>query len=45
VLKNLRERNIVEFRHGVITVLDWEGLQEAGEFDPAYLHLKTERVA
>jgi len=45
VLKNLREQNIVEFRHGVITVLDWEGLQEAGEFDPAYLHLKTERVA
>jgi hypothetical protein len=24
-----------------IVVLDWEGLTAAGEFDPAYLHLKT----
>ena len=45
VLKELREHGIVEFRHGLITVLDWEALQDAGEFDPAYLHLKTARAA
>jgi hypothetical protein len=25
-----------------LTVLDWDGLKTAGEFDPAYLHLDRE---
>ena len=45
VLKELREQGVVEFRRGTITVLDWEALQEAGEFDPTYLHLRTDRAA
>jgi len=45
VLKDLREGGVVDFRRGVITVLNWEGLQTAGEFDPAYLHLRTDRAA
>jgi hypothetical protein len=24
---------------GSLKVLDWDGLKEAGEFDPTYLHL------
>jgi CRP-like cAMP-binding protein len=45
ILKDLREDGLVEFRRGVVNVLNWEGLQEAGEFDSAYLHLRTDRVA
>jgi hypothetical protein len=26
-------------------VLDWEGLKEAAEFDPTYLHLETDEAA
>jgi hypothetical protein len=26
-------------RGGTLTVLDWTGLRQAGEFDPAYLQL------
>jgi hypothetical protein len=26
-------------RGSVLTVKDWAGLKQAGEFDPAYLHL------
>ena len=29
---------------GFVTGLDWERLREAGEFDPAYLHLRKEAV-
>ena len=39
VLKELRERNLVEFRGGRVSILDRDGLAEIGEFDPAYLYL------
>jgi len=29
-------------RNGSLAVLDWDGLKEAGEFDPTYLHLRQE---
>jgi hypothetical protein len=29
-------------RNGSVTVLDWDRLKEAGEFDPTYLHLRQE---
>lgn len=39
VLQDLRKAKLISLNGGSLTVLDWEGLQEAGEFDPTYLHL------
>ncbi len=38
-LQDLRGENLVRFERGKLTVLDWNGLVQAGEFDPTYLHL------
>ena len=38
-LQELRGDGLVELRSGSLTALDWEGLKQAGEFDPLYLHL------
>jgi CRP-like cAMP-binding protein len=40
-LKELRAAGLVEIGRGKLTVPDWPGLKEAGEFDAAYLHLRT----
>lgn len=39
VLQELRGENLIVLRGRTLTVLDWDGLQRAGEFDPTYLHL------
>lgn len=39
VLRDLRERKLVEFRSGRVTLLDLAGLRSLAEFDPAYLYL------
>lgn len=39
VLKELRERSLVEFRSGRVTIRDLAGLRRVAEFDPAYLYL------
>jgi CRP-like cAMP-binding protein len=39
MLRQLRERGLVEFRQGLVRILDWDGLRDHGEFDPAYLYL------
>jgi CRP-like cAMP-binding protein len=39
VLKELRERGLVEFRGGRVTISDPAGLRSVAEFDPAYLYL------
>jgi CRP-like cAMP-binding protein len=39
VLQQLRGQGLLSFNWGELTVMDWPGLQAAGEFDPAYLHL------
>ena len=39
-LKELRERGLVEFRSGRVNILNWEGLVQIAEFDPAYLYLE-----
>lgn len=39
-LKELRERNLVEFRSGRVIINDLAGLRELAEFDPAYLYLE-----
>jgi CRP-like cAMP-binding protein len=40
-MRALREAGLVATEGRRLVVLDWEVLQSAGEFDPAYLHLKT----
>jgi CRP-like cAMP-binding protein len=37
----LRSGGLLDFRSGKLTVTNWDGLVEAAEFDPAYLHLRT----
>jgi len=39
VLRELRERRLVEFRSGRVTLFDLAGLRGIAEFDPAYLYL------
>ena len=41
-LQKLRETGAVEVRGASLTVKDWDALQELGEFDPTYLHLRKE---
>ena len=38
-LRSLREEGLADLRHKTLQILDWEGLVDAGEFDPAYLQL------
>jgi CRP-like cAMP-binding protein len=38
-VRALREAGLVEVSGGVVRIFDWEGLQSAGDFDPAYLTL------
>lgn len=40
VLKELRERGLVEFRSGRVAIGDLAGLEQVAEFDPAYLYLE-----
>lgn len=39
VLRELRERGLITFGAGRLTVHDWPALTEAAGFDPTYLHL------
>jgi CRP-like cAMP-binding protein len=39
-MKELRRLGLIATNGKVHGILDWEMLQEAGDFDPAYLHLK-----
>jgi CRP-like cAMP-binding protein len=39
VLRELRERGLVDFRGGQVTIQDLPGLEQAAEFDPSYLYL------
>jgi CRP-like cAMP-binding protein len=41
-LQELRRDRIIATRDGMLVVESWEALQEAGEFDPTYLHLRKE---
>lgn len=41
VLRELREADLVTWHQGVVTILDWEGLLAAAEFDASYLNLVT----
>jgi len=39
-LKELRERGLVQFKGGRVTIHDWDRLARVGEFDPAYLYVE-----
>lgn len=41
-LQELRGDGLIELRGGSLMILNWDRLTTAGEFDPAYLHLKGE---
>jgi CRP-like cAMP-binding protein len=38
-LQNLRKKGLIQFEKFVLKVVDWDGLQEHGDFDPTYLNL------
>ena len=39
MLRKLREQNLVEFRQGLVRIIDWPALKAFAEFDPRYLFL------
>jgi CRP-like cAMP-binding protein len=41
-LQALRLDRLITLGSGTLTILDWEGLRQAGDFDPTYLHLREE---
>ena len=41
VLKELRGDSLIATPGRFVSILDWEGLQSAGELDPMYLHLRA----
>jgi CRP-like cAMP-binding protein len=43
-LQELRSSGLITLDRKTLTIHDWEGLQAAGQFDPAYLHLKPGRL-
>jgi CRP-like cAMP-binding protein len=43
-LKELREKQLVQFKGGRVTILDWGGLAGIAEFDPSYLFLEKQRM-
>jgi CRP-like cAMP-binding protein len=40
MLKELREGDLVTFRNGVVSIVDWDGLKALAEFNPSYLYLE-----
>ena len=42
---NLRAEGLIRLEGRALTVLDWEGLKEAGDFEPTYLHLENREAA
>jgi CRP-like cAMP-binding protein len=44
-LQALRGEGLIALKNGTLEVLDWKGLQQAGDFDPAYLHLPPGKSA
>ncbi|HYE46311.1 MAG TPA: Crp/Fnr family transcriptional regulator [Caulobacter sp.] len=43
-LMALRSMGILEWKSGQVTILDWDGLADVAEFDPAYLRLRRDPV-
>jgi len=45
VLQQMRADGLIETKGTQVKVPDWDRLKQAGEFDPAYLHLEQEDTA
>jgi hypothetical protein len=45
MLQDLRGAGLITLMGGSLVVPDWEGLKQAGEFDPTYLHLTRGEAA
>jgi CRP-like cAMP-binding protein len=43
--QEIRKAGLITLRGATLKVLDWDGLQKAGEFDPTYLHLEKPQAA
>jgi CRP-like cAMP-binding protein len=41
-IQELRAAGLIDLRRSALTILDWDGLTRAGEFDPVYLHIARE---
>jgi CRP-like cAMP-binding protein len=41
-VQELRADGLIEMRRGRLIILNWDGFQKAGEFDPTYLHLSDD---
>src|SRR3712207_4139041 len=44
-LQELRAAGLITLKGSTLTVLDWEELKRAGDFDPTYLHLENGEAA
>lgn len=42
VVQELRRNQLIIWHGATVTILDWEGLQLAADFDPAYLHQRPD---
>ena len=42
VLQELRADGLIRSKGTQVSILDWEGLKAAGDFDPLYLHLRQD---
>jgi len=42
VLHDFRAEEIIQWRGQTVQIIDWEGLQARGQFDPTYLSLHDE---
>jgi CRP-like cAMP-binding protein len=45
VLQQMRADGLIESKGTQIKIPDWDKLKQAGEFDPAYLHLASDQAA
>jgi len=45
VMQELRKDGLIATRGKFLHIEDWAGLKQAGEFDPAYLHMDASEVA
>jgi CRP-like cAMP-binding protein len=45
VLQQMRAEGLIETQGSRLRIPDWDGLKQAGEFDPTYLHLVREDAA
>jgi DNA-binding transcriptional regulator LsrR (DeoR family) len=39
-MQELRGNGLIKTKNGSVIIEDWDGLREAAEFDPTYLHLQ-----